>query len=104
MTRVQQHGATPQRMPLADVLSNQGIDGLRLGTARPFPLWRLRSDPVRPPSIQNIRERHSDHVPPGPNTWTLNIQAAWSVPHPRDFLLGPIHIAQQCGPSATTAR
>jgi hypothetical protein len=29
---------------------------------------------VRRPSIQNIRERYSDHVPPGPNTWTLNIQ------------------------------
>jgi hypothetical protein len=28
---------------------------------------------VRRPSIQNIRERYSDHVPPGPNTWTLNI-------------------------------
>src|SRR5262249_17978372 len=28
---------------------------------------------VRHPSIQNIRERYSDHVPPGPNTWTLNI-------------------------------
>jgi hypothetical protein len=23
---------------------------------------------VRRPSIQNIRERYSDHVPPGPNT------------------------------------
>src|SRR5262249_50565121 len=28
---------------------------------------------VRRPSIQNIRERNSDHVPPGPNTRTLNI-------------------------------
>jgi len=26
---------------------------------------------VRRPSIQNIRERYSDRVPPGPNTWTL---------------------------------
>src|SRR5262249_53576781 len=55
-----------------------GIDGLRSGTARPFPLWRLRT--VRRPSIQNIRERYFDHVAPDPNTWTLNIQAAWSVP------------------------
>ena len=30
--------------------------------------------PGRRPSIQNIRERYSDHVPPGPNTRTLNIQ------------------------------
>jgi hypothetical protein len=29
---------------------------------------------VRRPSIQNIRERYSDHVPPGSNIWTLNIQ------------------------------
>jgi hypothetical protein len=29
---------------------------------------------VRRPSIQNIRKRNSDHVPPGPNTRTLNIQ------------------------------
>jgi hypothetical protein len=29
---------------------------------------------VRRPSIQNIRERDSDHVPPRPNTWALNIQ------------------------------
>src|SRR5215475_12560575 len=52
MARVQQHGATPQRMPLADVLSNQGIDGQRTGTARPFPLWRLRAARIGRPSIQ----------------------------------------------------
>src|SRR5215472_18725690 len=49
---------------LLTVLSNQGIDGQRTGTARPFPLWRLRSGPFARPSIQNIRERYSDHVPP----------------------------------------
>src|SRR5215831_2004618 len=44
--------ATPQRMPLADVLSNQGIDGQRTGTARPFPQWRLRAARIGRPSIQ----------------------------------------------------
>src|SRR5262245_35867994 len=77
--------AGPPPQPRGETKERLGIDGLRLGTARPFPLWRLRSDLVRRPSIQNIRERHSDHVPPGPNTWTLNIQAAWSVPHPGTF-------------------
>jgi hypothetical protein len=65
----------------------KGSTGFARGTARPFPLWRLRSGPVRRPSIQNIRERYSDHVPPGPNTWTLNIQPLGQfLPH-RSFLL-----------------
>jgi len=42
---------------------------------------------VRRPSIQNIRERYSDHVPPGPNTWTLNIQPLDQFRPHRGFLL-----------------
>src|SRR5215510_12596186 len=76
MARVQQHGATPQRMPLADVLSNQGIDGQRTGTARPFPLSRLESGPYRRPSIQIF----GSGIPPGPNSWPPNIPSANSVP------------------------
>jgi hypothetical protein len=41
----------------------------------------------RRPSIQNIRERYSDHVPPGPNTWTLNIQPLGQFRPHRGFLL-----------------
>src|SRR5262249_46455457 len=71
------NGATPQRMPLADVLSNQGIDGQRSGTARPFPLWRLRAARIGRPSIQLLGEWS---CPPVPNSWPLNIPAAWPVP------------------------
>src|SRR5260370_31842639 len=42
---------------------------------------------MRRPSIQNIRERYSDHVPPGPNTWTLNIQPLGRFRPHRGFLL-----------------
>ena len=52
---------------------------------------------VRRPSIQNIRERSSDHVPPGPNTRTLNILLRGQFRPQCRF----IHIAQQCGPLAT---
>ena len=49
--------------------------------------------PGRRPSIQNIRERYSDHVPPGPNTWTLNILPLGQFrPAPR-LSVSPIHIA-----------
>src|SRR5215472_16928663 len=56
---------------------------------------------VRNPSIQHIRERYSDHVPPGPNTWTLNIQPLDQVRPHYGFQLSPIHIVQQCGLLAT---
>ena len=42
---------------------------------------------VRRPSIQNIRERYSDHVPPGPNTWTLNMEPLDQFRPHRGFLL-----------------
>src|SRR5262245_65444900 len=42
---------------------------------------------VRHPSIQHIRERYSDHVAPGPNTWTLNIQPLGQFRPHRGFLL-----------------
>src|SRR5262249_32687860 len=59
---------------------------------------------VRRPSIQNIRERYSDHVPPGPNTWRLNILPLGQFrPAPR-LSVSPIHIAQQCGPLTTYRR
>jgi hypothetical protein len=51
------------------------IDGQSLGNGTAFSAVAPPERPgVRRPSIQNIRERYSDHVPPGPNTWTLNIQ------------------------------
>src|SRR5262249_38064150 len=46
MARVQQHGATPQRMPLADVLSNQGIDGQSLGYGTAFSAVALLQRPA----------------------------------------------------------
>jgi hypothetical protein len=42
---------------------------------------------VRRPSIQNIQERYSDRVPPGPNIWTLNIQPLGQFRPHRGFLL-----------------
>jgi hypothetical protein len=53
---------------------------------------------VRRPSIQNIRERYSDHVPPGPNIWTLNIQplgqfrphSAFCQPDPHCLAVWPV--------------
>src|SRR5262245_16913559 len=94
MARVQQHRATPQRMPLADVLSNQGIDGQRTGTARPFPLCAFEW-----PVLAARRSNYSGVIfPPGPNSWPLNIPAGWLVPaHPVNF----ISIAQECGLFAT---
>jgi hypothetical protein len=52
---------------------------------------------VRRPSIQNIRKRYSDRVPPGPNTWTLNILPLGQFPR----TVSPIHVDQQCDPFAT---
>jgi hypothetical protein len=52
------------------------IDGQRTGTARPLPLWRLPSGRIRRPSIQYSRVV----LPPGPNSWSLNIPADCSVP------------------------
>ena len=39
------------------------------------------------PDHQNIRERYSDHVPPSPNIWTLNIQPFDQFRPHRGFLL-----------------
>src|SRR5262249_8196677 len=63
------------------------IDVQSLGNGTAFPLWRLRTGPFARPSIQNIRERYSDHVPLGPNTWTLNIQPFDQFRPHRCFLL-----------------
>ena len=38
------------------------IDGQRLGTARPFPLWRLGSGPHRCPSIQCSEKSPPEHL------------------------------------------
>jgi hypothetical protein len=48
---------------------------------------------VRRPSIQNIRERNSDHVPPGPNTRTLNIQPLGQFRPAPPLSVSPSHIA-----------
>src|SRR5262245_60037738 len=46
---------------------------------------------------KNIRERYSDHVPPGPNTWTLNVQPLGRFRPHRSFLL-----ARSALPSSVT--
>ena len=54
---------------------------------------------VRRPSIQNIRERYSDH-PPARIPARLTSSRLVSSAAPRLFCL-PMHVAQQCGPFAT---
>jgi hypothetical protein len=45
-----------------------GIDGRSLGNGTAlFRCGASAAARVQRPSIQNIRERYSDHVPPGPN-------------------------------------
>jgi len=56
---------------------------------------------VRRPSIQSTRERCSDHVPPGPNAWTLNIEPPGQFRPQRGFLLTRFTFAQQCSALAT---
>ena len=80
------------------------IDGGRSGTARPFPLWRLRSGPVRRPSIQNIRERYSDHVPRARTVDQLTCSGLVKFRPHCGFSLSAIQIAQQCGRFATYRR
>ena len=61
-----------------------------LGNGTAFSAVAPSQRPVRRPSIQNIRERY---VPPGPNTWTLNILPLGQFrPAPR-LSVSPIHIA-----------
>ena len=60
-----------------------GIDGQPTGTARPFPLWRLRSGLCLPP----IDPIFGSGIPPGPNSWPPNSPAAYSVPPS----VSPIH-------------
>src|SRR5262249_33148130 len=51
------------RTPICDapralcIIVASRIDGQCPGTARPFPLWRLRSGPYRRPSIRVLRRR-----------------------------------------------
>src|SRR5262249_39797117 len=72
-----------------------GIEGRRSGTARPFPLWRLRSGPYDAHQPK-IFESGISIMSPGANTWTLNIQPLDQFRAPR-----PIHIVQHCGLLAT---
>jgi hypothetical protein len=55
---------------------------------------------IRRPSIQYSRVV----LPPGPNSWPLNIPARWSVPPALRDSVSPVHVAQQCGPFATYRR
>jgi hypothetical protein len=51
------------------------IDGQSLGNGTAFSAVAPPQRPVCDAhQSTNIRERYSDHVPPGPNIWTLNIQ------------------------------
>jgi hypothetical protein len=85
--------------PALGAQSNEtaGIGGQHTGTARPFPLWRLRSSPYWLP----IDPNSGVVLPPGPNSWRFNIRSAWSVPR---TLRLPISIARQCDPFATYRR
>ena len=77
------------------------IDGQSLGNGTAFSAVAPSQRPVRRPSIQNIRERY---VPPGPNTWTLNIQPLGRFHPHRHFLLARSTLPQQCGSFATYRR
>jgi hypothetical protein len=64
------------------------IDGRRPGTARPFPLWRLRSGPYSP-SVDQILGRACDDLPPTEYPVAQHLIAG-SVP----FASQPARIAQ----------
>jgi hypothetical protein len=52
---------------------------------------------IRRPSIQYSRVV----LPPGPNSWPLNIPAGWSVPARTAGFCWPYRIVQECGALAT---
>src|SRR5262249_46635682 len=87
--------------PRIDLLMNEDRRAVARERHGLFRCGAFAAARVRRPSIQNIRERYSDHVPPGPNTWTLNILPLWSVPPALRLSVSPIHIAHQCDPFAT---
>src|SRR5215471_17565513 len=81
-------------------MHEEGSTGGRSGTARPFPLWHLRSSPCATP----IHRKYSGAVfrscPPGPNTRTLNCQPlGWFRLHWLSVSL--MHVARQCGAPVT---
>src|SRR5215831_2806583 len=95
MASVQQHGATPQRMPLADRPLKSRDRRAAHGNGTAFSAVAPSSGPYWPPVDPITREWY---CPPGPNSWPLNIPAGWPVPaHPVTF----ISIAQKCGAFAT---
>jgi len=64
-----------------------------LGNGTAFSAVAPSQRPGATPSIQNIRERYSDHSPRPPNTWRLNILRLRQFrPAPR-LSVSPIHIA-----------
>src|SRR5262245_55908261 len=77
MARVQQHGATPQRMPLADRPLKSRDRRAAHGNGTAFSAVAPSSGPYWPPVDPITREWS---CPPGPNSWPLNIPAAWPVP------------------------
>src|SRR5262249_24569547 len=88
MARVQQHGATPQRMPLADRPLKSRDRRAAHGNGTAFSAVAPSSGPYWPPVDPITREWS---CPPGPNSWPLNIPAGCPV----------MSIAQECGAFAT---
>ena len=66
---------------------NERSTGGRSGTAQPFPLWRLPQRPVCDAHQSKYSETVFRSCPPGPNTWTLNIQPLGQFRPHRGFLL-----------------
>src|SRR5215467_11674992 len=84
MARVQQHGATPQRMPLADRPLKSRDRRAAHGNGTAFSAVAPSSGPYWPPVDPITREWY---CPPGPNSWPLNIQPLVQFPPHCDFLL-----------------
>src|SRR5262249_55187530 len=72
---------------LSEAKKELRIDGQSLGHGTAFSAVALSQRPgCDAHQSKNIRERYSDRVPPGPNTWTLNIQPLGQFRLHRRFL------------------
>jgi hypothetical protein len=76
--------------PRIDLLRKEDRRAVARERHRLFRCGAFAAARVRRPSIQNIRERYSDRVPPGPNTRTLKHPVAWSVPPPLQLSVSPM--------------
>src|SRR6516162_6824229 len=94
MARVHHQGATPQRMPLADRPLKSRDRRAAHGNGTAFSAVVPSSGPYWPPVDPITREWS---CPPGPNSWPLNIPAAWPVPvilrRSPDHRASPVRVA-----------